>query len=535
MSDATTNPTDLKPVTIDLAQLPDDPAFLKQLVVEMAAALKDRDARIASLRHHLTVALRNRYGRKAETIDPKQMDLFLQQIEERFRAMPAPPPPPPAPETPPAGHGRRKPSKSLPRIQEKFPLPEAMKTCATCGKPLVKIGEEVRCLIDYVPASILIREQVQEAWACKPCQGNVVTSELPPTPIEKGMAGAGLLAHVVTSKFADHLPLYRQEAILARHGLEIRRSTLCDWVGRVAELLRPLTEAMRQDVLKSKVIHTDDTPVPVLDERIPAGTPEDAAEAKADDVPGRRKTREGRLWTYVGDPEHPHTVFDFTPTRERAGPEAFLKDWSGKLQADAYGGYDAMYKVEHIVEVACWAHARRYFYDAKGTDPPRAQTALAYIHQLYEVERAAKEMTSPERARLRQERAGPVLEAIKCWMDAQAVLVLPKSPMGEAVGYVLRQWAALVRYVEDGDLDIDNNEAERALRCVAIGRKNWLFAGSNEGGRRAAILYSLVASCKRHRIDPFAYLRDVIDRVATHPVSRIAELLPATWKPAVQP
>jgi hypothetical protein len=364
------------------------------------------------------------------------------------------------------------------------------------------------------------------------------------------MAGPGLLAQVITSKYADHLPLYRQEEILARQGLNVTRSTLCDWIGQTAQLLSPLHQASSVDLKLSLVLHTDDIPVPVLDERPskretpaapveskkPEETPDGAsavAEAMADEGPARRRTRLGRLWTYVGNDEHPHIVFEYTPTREQIWPQRFLKDWHGKLQADAYGGYDAMYKLQEIVEVACWAHARRYFFDAKGTDPPRAQTALAYIHQLYEVERTALEMASAERARFRQERAGPILTAFKTWLEAQGMAVLPKSPIAQAIGYALDQWVALTRYLEDGDLDIDNNEAERALRCVAIGRKNWLFAGSDAGGQWAAIFYSLIASCRRHGIDPFAYLRDVLMRVLTTPISRIRELLPAYWKPAL--
>ena len=507
MSDATTNPTDLKPVTIDLAQLPDDPAFLKQLVVEMAAALKDRDARIASLRHHLTVALRNRYGRKAETIDPKQMDLFLQQIEERFRAMPAPPPPPPAPETPPAGHGRRKPSKSLPRIQEKFPLPEAMKTCATCGKPLVKIGEEVRCLIDYVPASILIREQVQEAWACKPCQGNVVTSELPPTPIEKGMAGAGLLAHVVTSKFADHLPLYRQEEILARHGVSLSRSTQCNWVREVARACAPIAEEIRRQVVAAGYLQTDDTSVVVL------GGDE-----------GRFK---GRLWTYL-DPLARQVVFEATATHERAGPEAFLSSFRGYLQADAYKGYDALYSSGRIVEVACWAHGRRRFKESLDTDP-RAGEVLLLVQQLYAVEDEAKGLSAEARRALRQERSVPVLAKIDEVRRRLQADVLPKSPLGDALRYLDNQWAPLQRFVEDGRLAIDNNRAENQLRVVAVGRKNWLFAGSLEGARWAAVLYSLIQSCRLVDVDPFVYFRDVLRRLPTHPQRLIGQLTPRAW------
>jgi hypothetical protein len=339
---------------------------------------------------------------------------------------------------------------------------------------------------------------------------------MPQQPIEKGLPGAGLLAHVAVSKFEDHIPLHRQEHIFGRHGLVIPRSTLCDWLGYEADLLDPMVREMIRRVLQSKVIHTDDTPIPVLDETLEG------------------RTRTGRLWAYLGDDEHPYTVYDYSPTRERRWPEAFLGDWRGYLQADAFAGYDAMYTMKDITEVACWAHARRKFFNAQTTDRERALIALGFIGCLYDVERtAAKQgMDATGRQALRREKARPLLDQLRAWLLAQVGVVLPKSPLGEAIGYTLDQWTALTRYLDDGDLDIDNNAAERALRGVAVGRKNWLFAGSDSGGRRAAILYSLIATCKRHRVEPFAYLRDIIERVSTTPARAIATLLPDQWKAA---
>lgn len=315
---------------------------------------------------------------------------------------------------------------------------------------------------------------------------------------------------------ATHLPLHRLEGIFERQGVDLSRSTLCDWVRDSATLVEPIVRAMGREVLASKVIHTDDTPVRVQDRLHPGGT------------------REGRLWVYIGDRDHPYTVFDYTPNRKRDGPAHFLDRYRGYLQADAFSGYDGIYAGGQVIEVACWAHARRKFYDAQTTDSQRAAAALAFIRQLYAVERQARDLGPEKRRELRQEHSRPVLERFRQWLDAQALAALPQSPMGQAIGYALGQWTALCRYLDDGDLAIDNNASERQLRAVAVGRKNWLFVGSDRGGRRAAIAYSLMATCKRHGVNPFAYLRDVLERVATHPSSGIAVLFPPNWKAAQQ-
>jgi transposase len=413
------------------------------------------------------------------------------------------------------GHGRKKLPAHLPRERIEYALPEESRVCPRegCGGELSRIGEEVSEQLEYQPASLHVRQIVRVKYACRKCQEHVALAEAPPTPIEKGMPGPGLLAHVMVNKFADHLPLHRQEAIFARQGVDLKRTTLCDWVGRAAALLEPLTARMKTEVLASKKIHTDDTPVPVQDE-------------------ARTRTRTGRLWVYLGDEAHPHTVFDYTPTRSRDGPRTFLDGYAGYLQADAFTGYDAVYAPGGVIEVACWAHARRKFYDAQTTDAPNAIAAMAFIGELYAVEREAKETgaDAAKRLAMRQERSRPVLARVREWLQGQSLAQLPKSPMGQAVSYALANWVALNRYTEDGDLSIDNNAAERALRAVAVGRKNYLFFGSDAGGKRAAIVYSLIASCKRHGIDPWAYLRDVLDRVSTHPARRIDELLPPRWK-----
>jgi len=314
------------------------------------------------------------------------------------------------------------------------------------------------------------------------------------------------------AKYADHCPLHRQEGIFRRHGVELSRKTMCGWMRQTADLLAPLYERLKARALDSKVVQTDDTPVKVLDRSLP-------------------KTRQGRIWTYVGEQA---TVYDYTASRARAGPERFLKKYRGYLQADAYAGYDQLYKEQGrgLVEVACWAHARRKWYEARSSDLDGATLALGYIGLLYKIERRARGRTSDERLALRQRLAVPVLEHFKQHLERVRLRVLPKSPEAIAVGYAMSNWEALCRYTQDGDLEIDNNAAERSLRGVAVGRRNWTFFGSDGGGRTAAVLTSFIASCQRLKIDPWAYRRDVLGRIADHPVHALDELLPAEWKSA---
>jgi transposase len=375
------------------------------------------------------------------------------------------------------------------------------------------IGEEISEQLEYVPASLHVIQQACQKYACpKGC--TVVTAAKPLAPIEKGLPGPGLLAHVAVSKYGDHLPLYRQESIFARQDVELSRKTMCDWMRQCAELVSPLVDLMKERALSSKVVQTDDTPVPVLDPELP-------------------HTRTGRIWTYVGDPKHPYTVYDYTPNRSRAGPDEFLKDFRGYLQADAYSGYDQIYKDPDrgITEVACMAHARRKYFDAQSSDIMRSMVMLAYMHLLYDIEREARDnqLDGAERLALRQARSQPILDDIKAYLERERRQVLPKSPIGQAIAYTLSNWDALVRYCQDGDLEIDNNGAERSLRGVAVGRRNWTFFGSDNGGSTAAVLSSLIATCKRHQIDPFAYLRDVFDRISAHPQNQLEELLPDKW------
>ena len=311
---------------------------------------------------------------------------------------------------------------------------------------------------------------------------------------------------------ATHLPLHRQEGIFARSGITLSRRTLCDWVAVVADLVAPIVGEMKRTVLASHVIHSDDTPITVQDRGHPGGS------------------RRGYLWVYEGD--EGDLVYDYTPSRGRAGPLAFLAGYHGYLQADAYAGYDEMFTTGAVTEVGCWAHARRYVFEAVQTALEPATHLLALIRRLYAIEGEAHAaaLDAPGRHALRVTESRPVLALIEEQIATLTPTVLPKSPFGEALGYLRRQWRALRRYTEDGALAIDNNAAERALRLVAVGRKNWMFAGSDAGGRRAALLYSLVGTCKHLGVDPFAYFRDVIGQVATHPMRRIAELTPRGWQ-----
>jgi len=519
---------------IDPHNLPSDPAALQQMLLrtlaelqvttaqrdEASAGLAAKERELQRVEHWLEQLLRQRYGQKRERVDENQLFLFAAQIAGTGKEPPPEPKTAPAePRPAPPGHGRQPLPKSLKRRRVVYDVPEAERHCPECQTALKHIGEDVREELEYVPASLVVIEHACQKYACpKGC--TIVTAQKPAAPIEKGLAGPGLLAQVAVSKFGDHLPLNRQESIFARHGLELSRQTMCGWMADCAELVDPLYQLLKQRALASKVVQTDDTPVPVLD-------------------PGLPRTRRGRIWTYVGDAEHPYIVYDYTSNRSRDGPEAFLKDFRGYLQADAYSGYDHLYTEPNrgVSEVACMAHARRKFYEAQSSDVMRSMVVLAYVHLLYEVERQAQDAQWDAAARLglRQERSQPLLDDLKAYLERERLKVLPKSPIAQAIGYMLSNWQALVRYTKDGDLEIDNNAAERSLRGVAVGRRNWTFFGSDNGGRTAAVLSSLIATAKRHHIDPFAYLRDVFARISAHPQSRLEELLPDRWAAAQTP
>lgn len=493
--------------------LPTDLAQCHQLIVELNTSLVEQQRRSTQLQQQLEVLLKRLYGPKSERIDPAQLVLFGQKANAEPQPETAIEEPAP-PQAKKNGHGRKPLPQDLPRKRIVYDVAEADKTCPECSAPKKRIGEDVREQLEYVPASVYVLEHVYPKYACPHCQEHVSQANVPPRVIEKGLPGPGLVAHVIVSKYCDHLPLYRQEQMFSRHGVELSRKTLCDWVLKAAEKLAPLVDAMQREVLASRVIHTDDTPVRVQGDDEGAFT--------------------GRLWVYVGDLDHPYAVYDYTPSRRRDGPAKFLDGYEGYLQADAFGGYDGIYATGKVIECACWAHARRKFHDARSSDSNRAHRMLDWIRQLYETERETKQFDAAKRRAKRTEKSKPLLDTIKKWLDEQQLNVLPKSPIGAAIAYTLNNWKALVRYLDDGIIAIDNNAAEQAVRGIAIGRKNWLFLGSDNGGRAAALHYSLIQSAKRHGLDPYAYLRDVLLRVTTEPNTDLAQLFPDHWKAANQ-
>ena len=408
--------------------------------------------------------------------------------------------------------GRQPLARHLKRERIVHDLKDSEKHCPVCAQDLRPIGEETSERYEFIPASLKVIEDACLKYAC---QCTVRTATKPPQPIEKSIAGASLLAQVIVGKFDDHLPLNRQEKIFQRHGVDVSRKTMGGWMGQCADLLSPLYQSLKDCVLQSKVVGTDDTGVKVLDPKLPFA-------------------RTGRFWPYLGDKDHPGIVYDYTATRERAGPEEFLKNYRGYLQADAYSAYDAFFKDPRrgLIEVGCWAHGRRYFHKALESDRTHMGPALLLIAQLYRVEERARMLTAEERLLMRALDARPILETLHAYLLEVQLVVLPKSPAARAVRYALKNWIALTRYCDDGDLEIDNNATERAIRDIAIGRNNWTFFGSDNGGKTAAVLRSFVASCRRNGVNPFAWFHDVLCRIASWPITRLAELLPHNWTPA---
>jgi transposase len=385
--------------------------------------------------------------------------------------------------------------------------------CPDCGGRLRELGEDTAEMLEYIRSSFKVLRHVRPKLSCDACD-RIVQAPAPSRPIDRGLAGPGLLAHVMVSKYADHQPLYRQSEIYAREGVDLDRSTLAGWVGATSELLAPLVEAVREHVMAASKLHADDTPVPVL-------------------APGNGKTRTGRLWTYVrddrpsGDTTAPSVWFAYSPDRKGERPREHLKRYKGALQADAYAGFQHLYEGGAIFEVACWAHARRKFHEIHiAHASPTTSEAIERIAALYAIEAEIRGSTPEIRKTIRQARARPLLDSLRIWLEATLAKLSPKSDTAAAIRYGLSRWRALTRYVDDGQLEIDNNSAERALRVVALGRKNFLFAGSDAGGERAAAIYSLLGSAKLNGLDPEIYLQHVLERIADHPISRISELLP---------
>jgi transposase len=504
----------------ELRRLEDELESHRKTLSEQADELRSRSERIEHLKLLVDKLRHVLFGARSEKIVVKleQLELELEEEETAYAELEA--------------AAERLSSAQEPKTRpQRKPLPEHLSRevithaphrdcCPGCGGHLRQFGEDVSEQLEYIPDSFKVIRHVRPKFSCTGCD-RVVEAPAPSRPIERGLAGPGLLAHVIVSKFSDHLPLYRQSEIYARQGVEISRSTLAGWVGGASDLLGPLVDAIQKHVLAGRKLHADDTPMPVL-------------------APGNGKTKTGRLWTYVrddrpaGDPSAPAVWFAYSADRKGEHPRQHLQTFRGALQADAYAGFHHLYG-ERIYEAACWAHARRKFHEIHVVHAsPTTTEALARIGALYAIEDEIRGRPAGLRLSIRQTRAKPLLEELRTWMEKAQRSLSSKSETAGAIRYALSRWCALTRYIDDGMLEIDNSAAERALRAVALGRKNFLFAGSDCGGERAAAMYSLIGSAKLNGLDPELYLRTVLARIADYPVSRIRDLLPWNLAPSLQ-
>jgi len=487
---------------------------LERQLEEIVATTGDLTASYECLKEEYLALKRLLFGPRRERLPeaPGQQHLFDDPAPASVPAeLPDNAPTEPStPQKPRKGHGRRMIPDHLPRTPVLHDVPPEERFC-DCGREKARIGEDVTEQLDYQPGKVLVYQHIYPKYACSCCKDGVTSAPPAASPIAGGLAGPGLLAYVIVNKFSDHLPLYRQQDVFSRHGIFLARSTLSDWLAHCAQGLEPLVELMRKQLLLSPAINADETPVSVLDST-------------------RDSTRTGYFWVYVGDDGHPYTIFDYRDSRSRDGPAEILKDFRGHLQTDAYASYESVVSESagRIIPVGCWAHARREFFDARLNQPREAHHVLSLIGQLYDIEDEIKLFSPAERLAVRQKRSVPLLDRLEAFLREQRGTALPKSQYGKAIAYTLNHWTQFRRFTESGILAIDNNVAERALRLCAIGRKNWMFLGSDKGGETAAIYFSILAGAKRHQVEPFAYVRDLLIAMSSDQVDWNS-LLPDVW------
>ena len=516
--------------------LPDDVATLRRMLIaaheagaareaELAAAkagLINKTLEIEKLKVQLARLRRQQFGRSSEKIDRiiEQLELMLDELETEAAIGPTTDVSSATVDEDESAATRKRSPGRRP-LPEHLPRREIVHTpacfCPACGGAMRKVGEDVSEVLDYIPGRFEVIRHLRPAFSCRACE-SMVQMPMPSLPIERGRPSPGLLAHILVSKYCDHTPLYRQAGIYAREGVDLDRAVMANWVGKSVWIAAPLVEAIGDHVMAAAALHGDDTPVPVL-------------------APGAGKTKTGRLWVYLRDerphagPAPPAVIYRYSADRKGEHPRRHLARFRGFLHADGYAGFGPLYqagggKAANVAEVFCWAHVRRKFHDLHLTGSPLAKEALDRIGRLFDIERAANGLPPDMRRRIRQSRAVPLVEELAAFLDATLPKLSGKSELAGAIRYARSRWPALTQYLRDGHLEISNNAAERAIRPLALGRKNWIFAGSDSGGERAAAMYSLIETAKLNGLDPEAYLRDVLGRIADHPINRIAELLP---------
>jgi transposase len=496
---------DIVPVLRNLHQ---QNILLQKQVEELQKQNSQLQQRVEHLENQVALLKRDKFGKKSEKMPPTggSSSGSIPKVGN-----------------PPKKHpGRHALPPHLARVRIEYDLAEADKVCPLCQEPLTKIQEVVSEQLDVIPAQLQAKEHVRFKYACRHCYGFIKTADIPAQALDKGLPTSSLLAHILVNKFTDHLPFYRQQRWFNRQQYSVSRSTLWNWEKNCAIALEPLVSCLKRELTAGDHLFSDDTPMPTLEK-------------------GHKKAKVGRMWVYTRQPTEKQkalSVYEYTPDRKGEHPQAFLKGFSGYLQADAYSGFDPLFSKDtegrqKVKEVGCWGHSRRKFVDVLTLDPNSiAQELLEMIQSLYLIERHMKQASYSDDLKkwLRRKRAKPILKKIRRWLNIHQPRAAPKSALGQAIGYALNHWRALTTFLGDGRLEIDNNRAERAIKPIVIGRKNFLFMGGPNGGKAAAIMFSLMESCKQNAVDPYYYLEDVLQRLPTHPNKRIHELLPHHWK-----